>query len=654
MKLQDILDAAQKAGTEGKPPTPKQRSAAIATLLSEADDRSVVEALQAEAAAGFADLDATNPTEPAELLGMELLTDVAEACLTRIGDFDKIDADRAEATAKLRDRMSKVTTPGDAAKADDADKDKADADKPDADKPAEGDTTVADADAAQKAADADKATLDATVVDPAPAAATNVEVTGGGGGAGGTVEAAPADDPALVASARPVAHFNLGAVPKADIKREDAAADKPATVLVAAGADVKGFGVGQNLPTIEALTAAAAAKFSAMPANGSIEGAHIKSNIATIRYPYGDQLMAQDKDDTEVILHAVNQSRLMNRKTGQGGSLVAAGGWCAPSETLYDLSPLLADASAGLVDVPDIGVKRGGIRTTEGADFRTIWAGGLVGQVQTEAQAEAGDLKTVYRVPCTTFTEKRADVVYTGVEAGILQNDAYPELTVQHVEGAMAVHAHKINSLTIARMVTLAGTAVDLSDTLGPSATGGMLNGAEMQITDYRYGYRAPESLLLEVIIPIWAKTVLRSDIALRTGQNLETVTDQQINALFAARGARVQWVYDWQDAFSGVAAGFGAATPIELFPTSVNVLIYAAGTFVRGRGEVVSLDAVYDSTNIKENDFLRLFVEEKLLVHKRQYHARNVKLPLAVAGTTGGSVYLDPQGKPQALPAAA
>ena len=52
-----------------------------------------------------------------------------------------------------------------------------------------------------------------------------------------------------------------------------------------------------------------------------------------------------------IVGHVAQQGRLT------GGSLAAAGGWCSPSETLYDLAPLLADANAGLVDVPDIGVR---------------------------------------------------------------------------------------------------------------------------------------------------------------------------------------------------------------------------------------------------------------------------------------------------------
>ena len=86
-------------------------------------------------------------------------------------------------------------------------------------------------------------------------------------------------------------------------------------------------------------------------------------------------------------------------------------------------------------------------------------------------------------------------------------------------------------------------------------------------------------------------------------------------------------------------------------FPTTVNALIYPAGTFVRGRGEVVNLEAVYDSTNIIKNDFLRLFVEEKILVHKRQYKAINVKFGLGVRGAVAIGQVLDHGGVPAVTP---
>lgn len=268
------------------------------------------------------------------------------------------------------------------------------------------------------------------------------------------------------------------------------------------------------------------------------------------------ELVASGERADDVIKYAVDQSRL------NGQSLIAAGGWCAPSERIWDLLPMLADARMGLIDLPEIAVTRGGIITMGGLDFRTVWAGNA-GLILTEAQAETGAEKVFFRPTCPDESETRLDVIYSGITVGNLQDHAFPETTRQAVEGVQAVHAHRVNASTIARMVA-ASTPVDMSTAVGPSATVGVLNALELVTTNLRYGFRAPSAMTMEVVLPDWLHTVVRSDLALRATAdgNPNQVTDQQIDAYFAARKAKVQWVVDWQDAFTtNPATGFGSVT---------------------------------------------------------------------------------------------
>lgn len=594
LTLQDVLDAAQDADS------PEARANAIKSLLSEGDPaptRDEVNALCDEAVEKFGALNEADPSDAESLLGLELLADVATAARETQVAMDQADA---ENKARREELAAKVAGTEDAAPDD------------------EGGEQAPDAPAAEPKADAE---------------------TEADAGAGAGAEA-----PAAVAASagKPSRRFNVANIKVPDKAAPQAKDTTEPKLAITAAADVRGFAGGQDLDGMDGLVAAAIAKLGAMP-NG-VDGVHVRAGFAQIKTPYPKELVASGSNDAEVIEYAASQARL------SGGSLAASGGWCSPSETLYDLAPLLADANAGLVDIPDIAVKRGGIKTPVEADFSQIWAGNI-GVVQTETQAIAGTDKVLYRVPCTTFNETRLDVIYTGIVAGILQNDAYPELTRQYVEGALTAHAHKVNKVTIEKMVDAAGAVVDLSTTVGPSAVGSLLNGLGLQITHARYQYRAPESMTLEVVLPSWAKESLRSDYALRGGVPFEQVTDAQITAWFTARGARVQWTYDWQDAYSGVAAGYGKDSAMTAFPTTVNALIYPAGTFVRGRGEVVNLEAVYDSTNIIKNDFLRLFVEEKILVHKRQYKAINVKFGLGVRGAAAAGQVLNHGGVPAVTP---
>ena len=609
LTLQDLLDAAHGAGEEGQAPTVDQRKDAIREKLAGVD-RATIESLQDEAIEKWGELNATDPTDEEGLAGLEALTEFVQ--VTRAVQSD---LDTADEQARARRAAMEAEIKG-------------------ADASAEG----GDDEAAEGGDEGQEGGEGVQSADDSAAAATESAAEGGDGGAEATAaaEAAPAAAEAVVASAKR-GRFDLSAIGKRTPKPKPAEDEKPRGFSITAAARVRGYEAGQALD-LDGVTAAAQARIENMPRG--IEGVAMKEDIAHFKVDYPKELVASGQDDNALMEYAANQARLKNRGTGQGGSLVAAGGWCAPSETLYELSPVLADATAGLVDVPEISVKRGGIRTTEGADYAAIYSGGEVGirETETQAIANASDpdyQKVLYRVPCTDFVEKRAGVVYTGIEAGILQNSAYPELTRQHVEAAMAAHAHRVNELTIADMVALSGSAVDLTQELGPSATASVLNGLELVIVDLRYRYRAPESMTLEVVLPIWLKLHVRSDLALRSGVDFNQVTNEQINAFFVARGARVQWVYDWQDAFSGVSGGFGSASVKQTFATSVNALVYPAGTFVRGRGEIISLGVTYDSVNIRKNDYLEMFQEEKLLVHKRAYKSLLVTLPLAVNGAT-------------------
>ncbi|ORL01827.1 hypothetical protein A6F55_19235 [Prescottella equi] len=598
--LQDLINAAQS------PAEGSDAKAAVAALLADnASDGNVdVAALANEAVSTFHDLHAAGADTDDALAAIEALADVIDGIAVEQGRRDQAAAEHQDRLASLAARVQAVT--GDSESTD-----------------GEGDSTEdgGDTETGGEAADS---------------AETGTEATG---------DTAPAPEAVAASANRPVRRVRL-----ADLPRQEIVTPQKPALSITAAADVSGFAAGQRIVDTAELARAANARMGAFPTGAP--NVMMRAGIAQIHIPFPDDLVADGSRDQEVINHAADTSRLPN------GSLVAAGGWCAPSETLYELGGILADANAGLVSLPEVQAKRGGLRFTEGPDFTTIY--NATGFMQTEAQAIAGSgfttptggtvvgtEKPFYRVPCPDFREQRAEVAGLGIVAGILQNDAYPEMTAETVEHALIAHSHKVNARTIKRMVDESGTAISLN--LGASASAAVLNSLDIQIVDYRYLNRAPESLTLEVKAPMWLKAVFRADLAQRNGLTADEaykITDQQIDSWFAARNAKPEWVYDWQDAFTGVANGFGGATAITSWPDTVDVLIYAAGTFVRSRGEVINLEGIYDSTNLKVNDFHRLFVEEKLLVIKRRWKSRLLRIPLALNGATGIARELDADGK--------
>jgi hypothetical protein len=109
----------------------------------------------------------------------------------------------------------------------------------------------------------------------------------------------------------------------------------------------------------------------------------------------------------------------------------------------------------------------------------------------------------------------------------------------------------------------------------------------------------------------MWVLVQLRAAGTRRGGVDLVGITDARIVEWFAIRQAVPRFVYDWQDAFSGLGTGPGGAVPLTALPLTVNFLIYPAGTWVKAVQPVVSLDTVYDSTKLMTNEYTAMFVED-------------------------------------------
>jgi hypothetical protein len=608
--LQDLVNAVQEAEA-GK------GLDALTAFLADKPELDIT-ALNKDALKQFNELFDGAKTSDEATNALEVLGEVIEGLVSENGRREQIVTDRATKLDALKAKVEKTA-------------------------PADGDTETGESEPVQAEAGAGGEAAPAPVDAAAPV----------GGDAAPAADAAPAE--ALAASNTPTPRrrqrVDLAAI-KATAPKAQAPVEQKSSQLsvITAAADVPGVSMGSSLDGIEGLTMAAVARAKALPlgpmAGGAgpddIRGAgqRVSAGIASISNMFPKELAVYGRDgDEAAVALATDESRL------PGGSLVASGGWCSPSETIYELAGEL-EAITNLIDLPEVQVNRGGIRTTEGPDFSTLFAGAGIGVVKTEAEAIAGYTKAVYRVPCTNFEDTRAGVVHTGIEAGILQNDAYPELTLRVTRGALVAHAHKVNAESIRQVEAQSTSAGTLA--FGPSASTAVLNGLALLATHYRYKYRAADTMALELKLPLWLKEVFRADLAVTSGWSRDealNITDAQIAAWFTQRNLSVQWLYDWQDAYTGVTTGFGGAAVPTAWPTSVKAIIHAPGAFIRGRGDVITLNAVYDSTNIKVNDFLVLFAEEKLLVKRRQYLSYVATLPLATNGVVGAPAELTAQG---------
>nr|DAV35879.1 MAG TPA: major capsid protein [Caudoviricetes sp.] len=362
-----------------------------------------------------------------------------------------------------------------------------------------------------------------------------------------------------------------------------------------------------------------------------------RHSLAVVRKSFDERATVGSPESAEAAMaFAVNEKNL------PGGSLVAAGGWCAPSETVYDL--LEDESRDGLVSLPEINVTRGGIKFTKGPKFADLYAAPSFNFTEEEAKAgkyqptSATDptnkvgAKPVYSVPCTEFEEVRLSAAGMHIQAGLLQQRGYPELVARTIRGALVAHEHKMSERIITAMEAKS-TAVSM-DAGQIGALAPVLTAIELQVEHYRYAQRLSRSTTLEAIFPYWVRGAIRTDLSRRQGVDLTDVPDSRIDAWFKSRGVNPQFVYDWQ-AITGEAGAFKA------WGASVKFLLYSAGTFVKGGQDVITLDTVYDSTLLGQNDYTALFTEEGYLVAKRGHDARVVTVPLNPNGGTGTGIKL-------------
>lgn len=332
------------------------------------------------------------------------------------------------------------------------------------------------------------------------------------------------------------------------------------------------------------------------------------------------------EEQMSLVLSAAKESRLPK------GGLIAAGGWCAPSETFYD-GFLSVESVDGILSIPEITVRRGGINFTKGPDYAALAADW--GFLQTEAQAEAGTEKVCYEIDCPDFQEVRLDAIGFCIKNGILTNVGYPELTRRVLEIGAVAHAHKVNAQVITRISNLIGAATNYTE-IG-SATSDILDAIAIQATVLRYQYAMAEGTTIEAVFPIWAKEIFRADLSRRNGVDMLAVTDAQIQSWLGVRNISAQWVYDWQN--FPVTGG----TTGQAFPTTLQVMLYPAGAFVKGTTDVIDLDTVYDSVGLSTNTYTAAFFEEGLLVANTGASGRKVEITLtgrsAIQGLTGAAI---------------
>ena len=445
-------------------------------------------------------------------------------------------------------------------------------------------------------------------VDPAPAA-----------------EAAPAGE-LVTASRKAPANFTRSVAAKAAKAAPASAAptakQQGSRLMSATATD--GFQMGQEFSSLEEAGVLIAKKLQRLPKDAP-QGTLVQNTALQIALPDNEFSMTSnefqnlDRDAYKLLKAAGDETRLT------GKSLVAAGGWGAPSERSLDFCKL--ESIEGLLKLPEVSITRGGIQYTKGPVFADVLASSNGFWDMTEAVAEAGVVqKTFLRPSIPTFTEQRLDAVGIGMEAGLLLRQGWPEVIARYSELLLTAHQYKLAQKTLTQILAFTGAAKAAGPGFGNAMD--ILHRLELIAAGERQRTFMSPNQTLEAVIPFWVKNVIRVDLANRNGvADWKSITDAQIDAEFTARKIKVQWITAWQNIVidaSGIALQY---------PQTVNILLYPAGTFVRGVAPVITLDTIYDSTNLKKNDYVELFVEQGTLVTNPCGTGVQISMPLIANG---------------------
>lgn len=354
-----------------------------------------------------------------------------------------------------------------------------------------------------------------------------------------------------------------------------------------------------------------------------------RHQAVNFRREYPDELKLSSLDGGEKNIRTLERVASEKRLTGgslvaameaevrQTGNLVAAQGWCAPSETIYDLCE--QESMDGILSLPEVTADRGGfnIPIDGGIDFSTIFTSiGNAGDTHLEETEVINDtVKVCTEIPCPEFEDIRLGVDYVCLTGSLLQRRGYPEVVQRFSRGAMIALAHKINAGVIAGIEAGSvdgGTMEDCLGAGGDDAAAALMSALEAAKLDILYRARMPFTTTVEVVLPFFVIGQIRAALARRRGVNLLAVSDSEIMSMFSIRGIAPRFVYDWQDAFSdGGVGGMGGATPRTALPTQARFIMYPAGTWVKATADVVNLDTIYDSTLLSTNQYTALFVED-------------------------------------------
>jgi hypothetical protein len=338
----------------------------------------------------------------------------------------------------------------------------------------------------------------------------------------------------------------------------------------------------------------------------------------------------------------------LTQQAATADSLVAAGGFCAPLQVLYDI-PVIGDVDRPVRDALNrVTADRGGI-TYRPAVSGVAQTGGI--GIWTAANDTASPIvpKSCVEIACPGVVEAEVQAIYKCLTISNMSARFDPEWADSIVQAQSIAYAQKAENELI-RQLTVGSTTIQTKQLLG--AVRDLLATIDHVVAYYRNVHRLSANRNLRFIAPMWLRDMCRVDLARQMpGDGLQTlvVTDEQVAAWFAARNVAVTWHMDGIDP-ADITGGNPLTIPPQYyspvtaggfvpgFPDVVSTLLFAEGDWLLMDGGTLDLGIIRDSTLVGENKY-QTFAEGFEATAFRGIESLHVAMSLQPTGAAAATV---------------
>jgi hypothetical protein len=350
-----------------------------------------------------------------------------------------------------------------------------------------------------------------------------------------------------------------------------------------------------------------------------------------VEFPEGQMLVSGERENYDILRSAGKKAE----------ALVASGGNCAPLSPSYDFFRLAEVISPVEDCFPTVGAPRGGIRFIVPPGYRDDVTSGV--RVTTEAEDAAGYIpdgstqpKPCTRVECPDVEDCQVDVVSKCVTFGNLSYRVFPE-QVEDFLARLDAYFVETKERYYLDILEAGSTAVNITPPYG--ATRGLTYALGLAAHAYRKRNHMPTNAVLDVLAPDtlvpFIKVDMVNDHALGLGF-LGAEAEAVAAELFDQFRLNVCWYYDNTTA-DGEASQLKQpqlAGPLNPWPTTYGIYLFAPDTWVRLDLGVLDVGIVRDSTLNSTND-LQIFSEQWIKLCK--VGIESVRLDVTLCPDGGG-----------------